>query len=163
MLRFLLLCAVVAAISHARLQADVDDSNLKIERETFVLINKYRVSEDLPALTWNADIAEIARAHSKDMATGAVAFGHGGFRERIGRLKGLLPGLRGAGENVLLTSDPNEVARTAVAMWLKSPPHLHNIRGDFNLSGIGVWLSTENIIYFTEIFVKLKPVMEPVN
>ena len=55
------------------------------------------------------------------------------------------------------TDDPNEVAQSAVRIWLHSPHHLENIRGDFNYSGMGIWRNDQGMIYFTQIFVKIVP------
>jgi uncharacterized protein YkwD len=128
-----------------------------VEKATFLLVNDYRKSKDLPALIWSDSIAAEAREHSKDMASGEVDFGHDGFGGRIDRLRSVLTGLRGAGENVLMTSNLDEVARSALTMWLGSPHHLKNIRGDYNYSGMGVWQNKDGAIYFTQIFVKLEP------
>ncbi len=146
--------AVVVPVSGANTTAEL---HLELERETFALINQYRLESHLPVFVWNAEIARVARAHSQDMATGDVDFGHDGFGDRIHLLRKTLLGLRGAGENVLMTDDPREIARNAVNVWLKSPPHLHNIRGDFNTSGIGVSENNQGVIYLTQIFVKLQP------
>jgi uncharacterized protein YkwD len=91
------------------------------------------------------------------MATGAVDFGHEGFSGRMDRLKKSLGGMAAGGENVFMTDMGGDVAQTAVAVWLKSAPHLHNIRGDYNNSGIGIWEGRDGAIYFTQIFVKLRP------
>jgi uncharacterized protein YkwD len=128
-----------------------------VEQETFSLVNQYRKASLLPPLAWDGAIAKAARAHSKDMATGEVDFGHGGFNDRVSRLRTVLPGLWGAGENVLMTDSLDQVARNAVALWLRSPHHLKNIRGDYNYSGLGVWQDKDGAIYFTQIFVKIKP------
>ena len=134
------------------------DFRAQVEKDTFLLVNQYRKENDLPALTWNDAIAKEARGHSKDMATGDVDFGHDGFSDRVGHLKGELEGsVSGAGENVLFTSNLNEVAHTAVTLWLHSPHHLKNIRGDYNYSGVGVWQDKNGVIYFTQLFVQLKP------
>ena len=93
------------------------------------------------------------------MARGDVDFGHEGFSDRMAHLRRELPGLTGCGENVLMTSDPREVAKSAVTLWLHSPPHRKNIRGDYNYSGIGIWESAQGVIYFTQIFVRLQPVV----
>ena len=131
-----------------------------VEKETFILVNDYRKTSQLPLLAWDDQIAKAARAHSKDMATGEVDFGHEGFRERVSDLKNVMTGFRGAGENVLMTSDLTEVARNAVTLWLHSPHHLENIRGDFNYSGLGVWQDKDGTIYFTQIFLKFAPATE---
>jgi len=128
-----------------------------VEQETFSLINQYRKNSKLPPLAWNSEIAKAARGHSKDMATGEVDFGHDGFSDRVSHLRNVLIGIRGAGENVYMSDDPDQIARNAVTKWLHSPHHLENIRGDFNYSGLGVWQDKEGAIYFTQIFVKIEP------
>lgn len=129
----------------------------ELEKETFLLINQYRKDNKLTSFVWSGDIAKVARAHSKDMATGDVDFGHDGFGKRVKELKVVMVGLNGAGENVLKTDDPDQVAQSAVRIWLNSPHHLENIRGDFNYSGIGVWRDDQGMVYFTQIFVKIEP------
>jgi uncharacterized protein YkwD len=109
---------------------------------------------------WDDAIAKVARAHSKDMASGAADFGHDGFRERVNHLRSVMGGFQGAGENVLMTTDLTEVPRNAVALWLRSPHHLANIRGDYNYSGLGVWQDKNGVIYFTQIFMKFTPPTE---
>jgi uncharacterized protein YkwD len=157
MARFFCLIAffILAAFSGAKAQQTSATSG--VEQETFSLINQYRKASHLPLLAWDDVIAQVARSHSKDMATGEVDFGHDGFGDRVSRLKSVMPGLWGAGENVLMTSEPDAVARNAVTLWLRSPHHLENIRGDFNYSGLGVWQDKNGVIYFTQIFVKIKP------
>jgi len=129
----------------------------QLEKETFSLINDYRKANDLPGLKWSGDIAEVARAHSQDMATGEVDFGHEGFGKRVEILKTKMIGVNGAGENVFKTDDPNQVAQSAVTIWLHSPHHLANIRGDFNYTGVGVWKDDQGTVYFTQFFVKIQP------
>ena len=128
-----------------------------VEREAFSLVNQYRKSSGLPLLAWDDSIAKVARAHSKDMATGEVGFGHDGFSDRVSLLKSVMSGLRGAGENVFMSDGVDQVARLAVTQWLHSPHHLENIRGDYNYSGLGVWQKKDGTIYFTQIFVKIQP------
>src|SRR5512139_334273 len=49
-----------------------------LEQQTHAKINDYRASKGMATLAWNDVIAEQARQHSKNMASGAVAFGHDG-------------------------------------------------------------------------------------
>jgi len=142
-----LLVACLAPVRAADPQADV-------EKQTFKLINAYRDRQGYPPLRWNDEIAAIARGHSRDMATGDVDFGHGGFDDRVDQLKGLIAGFEGAGENVLYTTQLDDAAERAVEMWLHSPHHLRNIRGDYNFSGIGVWRGKDGALYFTQLFLK---------
>jgi uncharacterized protein YkwD len=134
-----------------------------LEQQTFYLVNEYRKANQLPALKWSSDIADVARGHSKDMADVTVGFGHEGFSKRVAQLSAKMVGLMGAGENVLKTDDPDDVAQQAVKLWLKSPHHLANIRGDFNYSGMGIWKDGKGMIYFTQVFVKLQPKALPVT
>ena len=127
-----------------------------VELETFSLVNQYRKASNLPPLAWAGAISKVARAHSEDMATGEVDFGHDGFGDRVSRLKTVMIGVWGAGENVAMTQNLDQVARKAVTLWLNSPHHLKNIRGDYNYSGLGVWQDKNGAIYFTQIFVKTK-------
>ena len=157
----LMLAMGLAAATGARatpesaLSTTGSDFERTLERQTFALINQYRAKDDLPALKWHEGIAGIARAHSRDMATGGVDFGHSGFGDRVDQMKLLVAGFEGAGENVLYTDNLNDLAERAVQMWLHSPHHLRNIRGDYNLSGIGVWESPSGAIYFTQLFLKI--------
>ena len=146
-LTFLVATACAAPLQASDFQGDV-------EKQTFKLINAYRDRNGFPPLRWNDDIAAIARAHSRDMATGDVDFGHGGFDDRVGQLKSLIAGFEGAGENVLYTTQLDDAAGRAVQMWLHSPHHLKNIRGDYNFSAIGVWRSKDGALYFTQVFLK---------
>jgi uncharacterized protein YkwD len=152
-----------AGLMATRIQADpalalsTDNISSTIEKHAFTLINQYRKENSLPPLAWNSAVAELAREHSRDMATGAVDFGHEGFSARMSELRKSLTGMSAGGENVFMTDMGGDVAETAVAVWLKSPPHLHNIRGDFSQSGIGIWEGKEGAIYFTQIFVKVRP------
>jgi len=158
--RFLPIIAFLALAACSGVEAQPThgaDYRSGVEQEAFSLVNQYRKASDLPPLTWDGAIAQEARAHSKDMATGEVDFGHDGFGDRVSRLKTVMIGLRNAGENVFMTDNLDQVARSAVAQWLHSPRHLENIRGDYNYSGLGVWQDKEGVIYFTQIFVKIEP------
>lgn len=132
----------------------------QVEKQTFALVNGYRKENDLPPLVWSATIADVARAHSRDMATREVDFGHAGFSDRVTRLRTVRPGFQGAGENVLMTDDLNDLAQKAVTLWLHSPHHLKNIRGDYNYSGMGVWQDKSGAVYFTQIFLSFRAVIQ---
>jgi len=124
-----------------------------LEHQTFDLINDYREREGFPKLVWSPAVANIARLHSRDMATGAVDFGHEGFQDRISELRGFFADMRGGGENVFYTDAVPGVAQLAVQSWLHSAPHLHNIRGDYQFSGPGLWRRADGSYFFTQIFV----------
>lgn len=129
--------------------ASVDTAAL--EQLVFKEINKYRVSQGLPAHTRNSAIDKQARIHSQDMAYGKVPFGHTGFSERV-RAIGI--SYSAAGENVAFNQGYSNPVKTAVEGWLNSPGHLANIRGNYNKTGIGVASNNAGGIYFTQIFIR---------
>jgi uncharacterized protein YkwD len=160
-LSFPILCGLVSQPAHGSETATHGaDFRSAVETETFSIVNEYRQANDLPLLIWDAKIAKEARRHSQDMATGDVDFGHDGFRDRVDRLKNVMSGFRGAGENVLMTDDLDHVARKAVTLWLHSPHHLKNIRGDYNYSAVGIWEGKDGALYFTQVFLKFEPQQE---
>lgn len=154
---FLLLSMTLPGGAGESTPAPATDYRSSVEQETFGLINQYRRDNKMPPLRWDAEIARVARVHSRDMAMKEVGFGHDGFDGRVDKLKSIKVGFGGAGENVLRTDDPDQLAQRAVALWLKSPAHLHNIRGDYNYSGLGIWIDKDGGIYFTQLFFKFQP------
>jgi uncharacterized protein YkwD len=154
--------AVAAFLLLAPISVAADDEDAggtkelsrSLEHETFDLINDYRLREGFPKLVWNSAIANIARLHSRDMATDVVDFGHEGFQDRMNQLRGFFADMRGGGENVFYTDATPGVAQLAVQSWLHSAPHLHNIRGDYQYSGLGLWRRANGSYFFTQIFVQ---------
>ncbi|MEH1951610.1 MAG: CAP domain-containing protein [Nostoc sp.] len=122
-----------------------------LEQSIFNQINNYRASQGLPALTRNSAIDNQVRLHSKNMANGTVSFGHSGFSERL-NATGVA--YRSAAENVAYNQGYDDPATKAVQGWLKSPGHLANIRGNYNLTGIGVAKNSQGVIYFTQMFIR---------
>jgi len=47
------------------------------------LTNQFRATHNLPALSWNQQLHDIAMGHSKNMADGIVPVGHEGFKDRM--------------------------------------------------------------------------------
>ncbi|MFM2061685.1 MAG: hypothetical protein RLZZ507_1355 [Cyanobacteriota bacterium] len=122
-----------------------------IEASVFNQINQYRASQNLPALTRNSSIDNQARIHSQNMASGKVAFSHDGFQARVTAIG--IP-YSGVAENVAYNQGSRDPATTAVQGWLKSSGHLTNIKGNYNLTGIGVASNSKGQIYFTQIFLR---------
>lgn len=116
-------------------------------------VNQYRQSQNLPSLTLNSAISAQARKHSEAMAQGQVPFSHEGFKQRIEAISNVIS-YRSAGENVAFNQGYSDPATVAVRGWLKSPGHLKNIQGQFDLTGIGVAKNSKGEYYFTQIFLK---------
>jgi len=120
-----------------------------ISRQALDGTNRYRASHGLPPCRWNAGIAEIAAEHAAAMASGAATFSHDGFNARVSRFP---VAQRGAGENLALSSGVADVAGTAVNGWIKSPGHEKNLRGNWNVCGIGTARSANGTFYTTQLF-----------
>lgn len=124
-----------------------------LERAIHEQVNKYRQSQNLPPLTLNSAITQQSRLHSQAMASGKVPFSHQGFEQRVNAIEKSVS-YRSAGENVAYNQGYKDPATQAVQGWLKSPGHLKNIRGNFNLTGIGVAQNSKGEYYFTQIFIR---------
>lgn len=123
----------------------------EIEQSGFDKVNAYRATQGLPALVRNTFIDTQCRIHSQNMANGSVPFGHQGFSTRV-----INTGIRytSAAENVAYNQGYADSAKVAVDGWLKSAGHLANIKGNFNLAGMGVAVNPQGAWYFTQIFIK---------
>ncbi len=152
------LAACCASQATAQVSAAVSSSVslASLEQQTFDRVNAYRASRGLPSLKWNESIAEQARRHSEDMASGAVGFGHEGFDARMHQLVKRVMWTSVA-ENVFMLLNMSDPAAVAVGGWIDSPGHRQNIEGDYNLTGLGIARAENGSLYFTQIFVKSKP------
>lgn len=124
--------------------------NNRLEKLVFEQINQYRVAQGLSKLTLNLNITKQARIHSQNMANGTVKFSHHGFEQRV---KSIHLKYNNAAENVAFNIGYNEPAKQAIIGWLNSPGHLRNIRGKFELTGVGVAKNDKGEVYLTQIFM----------
>jgi uncharacterized protein YkwD len=127
-------------------------SNADMEASVFQKINRYRVSQNLPALARNLAIDNQARIHSQNMASGKIAFGHNGFSGRVAATG--IASSSGYAENVTYNQRHQDPSSQAVQSWLRSSGHLENIRGNYDLTGVGVASNNQGKIYFTQIFLR---------
>ena len=114
-----------------------------------ILVNEYRTQKGLAALAFNEQIYAEAKNHSQNMAAGKTPFSHEGFDGRWDRLTKLVGG-NSMAENVAMGQ---ETAKEALESWLSSTGHRENIEGKFNLSAVGIALSADGDLYFTQIFL----------
>ncbi|GBE95334.1 CAP domain-containing protein [Nostoc cycadae] len=121
-----------------------------LEKSVFEQINRYRSAKKLPKLTLNANISRQARIHSQNMAKGKVPFSHNGFEKRVTATS---IRFNSAGENVAVNQGYSNPASQAVIGWLDSPGHLKNIKGKYNLTGVGVATNQQGEVYLTQIFI----------
>jgi uncharacterized protein YkwD len=122
-----------------------------LEKSVFDRINQYRVSKGLSKLTLDSKISKRARTHSQNMASGKIVFSHHGFEKRV---KSIPIRFQSASENVAFNQGYPDPAQEAVSGWIKSPGHLTNLKGSYNLTGIGVAANNQGEVYLTQIFLR---------
>lgn len=126
--------------------------DLPMENAILKYINEYRVQQRLPILKMNALMSREAYLHSRDMAEHKMSFGHTGFNQRIRNcFKQFNQDMGPGAENVAYNY---KTAKIVVDGWLHSRGHLANIRGNYNLTGIGIARDKQGKIYFTQIFMR---------
>ncbi len=140
----LLIASRPVKLSHAVKTSD-------LEKSIFEKINQYRVSKKLPKLKLDSKISKQARIHSQNMAKHRVPFSHNGFAKRV---DGISIRYKSASENVAFNFGYEDPVGEAVRGWIESPGHLKNIKGKYNLTGIGVALNSEDEYYLTQIFIR---------
>lgn len=121
------------------------------EKEILHYINAYRTQHHLTPLQLNSSISKEAARHSQALANRDVSFGHTGFNGRIKRLYKKISNCHGGAENIAYYKLD---AKHLVAAWLASPGHRRNIKGHYNLTGIGIAHDKKKgWAYFTQIFI----------
>ncbi|MGB3638034.1 MAG: CAP domain-containing protein [Rivularia sp. (in: cyanobacteria)] len=123
----------------------------ELEKSIFDKINQYRVSKKLPKLKLDSKISKQARIHSQNMAKHQVPFSHNGFAKRV---DGTFIRYNSASENVAFNFGYEDPVAEAVKGWIESPGHLKNIKGKYNLTGIGVAVNSEDEYFLTQIFIR---------
>lgn len=146
--KYLLFFAIL--LSSFSLFAQGGGEKEKMEEDILYYVNKHREGIGLPILKMNDDITQAANAHSRDMASKKIPFGHDGFDERMGRLLKLLKPANAAAENV---AEGSKSAKDVVELWLHSSGHRKNIEGNYNTTGIGIATAEDGTLYFTQIFI----------
>jgi uncharacterized protein YkwD len=117
--------------------------------EILGLINAHRASIGKPALQKSQVIWEQANAHSRNMASGAVPFGHDGFSARIAVIRAAL-GSGGSGAENVAMGYPSAAA--VVSGWLSSSGHRANIESSATRTGVSAVRSGSGTWYYTQIF-----------
>jgi len=127
-----------------------------LERRAFELVNAERRQRGESPLQWDAELSQVARQHSLNMARsgalGHVGPGGQGMAERV-RAAGIR-GWQALGENVAFNQGFDDPGAFAVERWMGSSKHRANILNrQFTRTGIGVARAADGSIYFTQVFV----------
>ncbi len=128
----------------------------KIEEALHALINAERAKAGLSALSYDAELADMARLHSQDMLAQNY-FDHTGLDgcSMSCRFKNIGYQYRAIGENIYMMRGYDDLSADAVAEhivegWMQSPGHRENIlHADFATEGLGVAAEGDSI-YATE-------------
>jgi uncharacterized protein YkwD len=137
--------------------AAADSTLTELERAVSAAVNRHRAERGLAPLAWSDEAADLARAHSREMAAGRIGFGHDGFEARRRALESKL-GPSEVAENVWHESGRGgSVVDAALARWLASPAHRGNLEGPYQRTGVGASRAEDGSIYLTQIFVGSRP------
>jgi uncharacterized protein YkwD len=131
--------------------APIDTSML--EQSAFTLINLHRISKGMRPLGNHSGLADRARSHSANMASGAAPMNHDGMRNRLSPFMGLF-GARAGGEILAFNRNMGDPARTAMMSWLNSYRHKDIIEEDYTRVGVGVVMRPDGGYYFTALFIR---------
>lgn len=137
---------------------------LKIHDE----VNAYRQSVGLSPVKHHAGLAKLASQHSNFMRDNAGRFSiegklisHYGLNGRrvLAQKK---YGIESIGENVIASYEMGQgdnLAKTMVAGWLRSPNHKHNIDASWANSGLSVRFDDDGRVFVTQLFGAKKPMV----
>ena len=111
------------------------DGNSNFEKEVFDLTNAERVKQGLKPFVWNDRLADVARAHSTDMANrNFFAHENPDGLSPFDRMRNAGISYRYAAENI---GKGYNTPKDAVDGWMNSPGHRANILNE-NLTDLGV-------------------------
>ncbi|HEY8424283.1 MAG TPA: SafA/ExsA family spore coat assembly protein [Clostridia bacterium] len=124
-----------------------------IEDEIFRLVNLQRSYNGLPPLTYNWQVARVARIKSQDMIDNKY-FSH--YSPVYGSPFKMLEsyGLKfsAAAENIAYGQ---KTAQDVMNAWMNSPGHRANILSNtVTQMGVGVAKASNGTLYFTQLFIK---------
>ncbi|WP_010520872.1 CAP domain-containing protein [Aquimarina agarivorans] len=141
--------ANASSVSDTKAQDLLERDQKNISDQILILINEYRASKNLTALT-NNNTAKIEALNHSEYQANRNNINHDNGNERSNILF----------KNENATSYAENVAfdfRTAKAVvdaWIDSEGHRKNLEGDFTNSGIGTIANDEGVLYFTHILFK---------
>lgn len=135
-----------------------EDALLQLEKQVFDLINLYRTKKGLAILQWSDAVYDPCLQLSTEMAQKTAPFSHEGFEKRIAQVTAALDlakprYLAASAENIAFG---DLTAEKVVAGWIKSKGHKKNIEGDYTHSAVGIEKDANGILFFTQIFIKIK-------
>ena len=135
----------------------VKDSQLfaNYEKRVFELINRERTTRNVPVLSYDPELASIARKHSEDMAEKGY-FSHIDMNGNTVDGRALEIGIDSwiaIGENIAYNQGLKKPCEFTVDRWLKSKSHRNNLLdGSWIRTGVGVAITKDGKHFFTQVF-----------
>lgn len=135
-------------------------SNAELERQAFELLNQKRTENGLQPVSWNENIAKVARAHSQNMANNNF-FSHQGLDGSMVDDRADTAGVKNwkrIGENIAYNRGYENPVEFAVLRWMESQSHRENLLSSkWNESGVGIAVAADGkTFYFTQVFMLKK-------
>ncbi len=126
----------------------------RLEMQLYDLVNQYRREHGLPRLRYDHHLADIARGHSQAMAEARTAFGHDGYEQRVEAVRLHFRSFTALGENLARNNwEASQSAYYVYLGWLANRSHRNTIEGVFELTGVGVAQDSENVYYYTQLYL----------
>jgi uncharacterized protein YkwD len=138
-----------------REQSPPADELRGLERQAIAAVNDERAKHDAPPLVERAELSDLARAHSRDMARRRY-FSHRSpdgddVSDRV-RAGGIA--YRKVGENIQQSRGYEDPVATAIDSWLRSSGHRKILLDpEYTETGLGVALDEEGQYIFTQVFL----------
>lgn len=126
-----------------------------MEKQVWEQINTIRQQQGLSTLTYNEELAQVARDYSRRM-TEQGFFSHTGpdGDTMVSRVESAGIFYLTLGENLFTSTNITEPVPAAVEGWMNSPGHRENIlRAEYRETGIGIWREGTTY-YFTQLFMR---------
>lgn len=126
--------------------------------ELHAAMNGYRQSIGKAPLRRHSGLDRMAQQHCEFMARnrgkftlGSENISHYGFEDRA-LVAQRAYSMQNVAENVAGGPINGNVASTLVDAWTESKKHIFNIKGSWDATGIGVYTTSDGMVYATQIF-----------
>jgi uncharacterized protein YkwD len=123
-------------------------------------VNSFRSSVGRKQVSRHAGLDKMAQQHSEFMRMNRGKFGSGsagslthyGFEERALKAQRMMS-MSEVGENIATCSrQGSNAVPVLVNAWKNSSAHMKNMKGDWDVTGIGVSVDSDGTVFATQIF-----------
>ncbi|MGH7960648.1 MAG: CAP domain-containing protein, partial [Candidatus Binatia bacterium] len=137
--------------------SDKEIAERETEQDIFRAVNQTREERGLAPLRADAQLQQVARRHSRDMASRGF-FGHFNpdGRDVVERLQvASTTDFTAAGENIFSKKKVEDPASAVIREWLSSPGHRKNLLNPrYSVGGVGIARGERGELYVTQMFLE---------